>query len=79
MSKKNFNLKNMIETYKNANGDMETCWETFRNMYYMGFMEYETWVKFYDTCKDWYFDAPSNTVRRYGDDSVVYQLPTREF
>ena len=56
------NVKNMKETYKHAKKDMPKVWETFYTMYMMGFITSEEWNKFYDTCKDWYYEEENDWV-----------------
>ena len=49
---KKLNLKTMIATYKNSLNaeDAESVWNTFRQMYELGFISWETWSKFFDEC-----------------------------
>lgn len=49
---KKLNLKTMIETYKNAGSaeEADRIWTTFRQMYYLDFISWDTWSKFFDAC-----------------------------
>jgi hypothetical protein len=51
--KKSLTLKEMVNTYVNEAGvkEREKVWTTFWNMKCLGFIEGETWNKFYDKCK----------------------------
>lgn len=59
MKAKALNIKNMKETIVNYSGNNEDfikIWNDFYNMVCLGFISRETWVKFYDQCKDWEID-----------------------
>lgn len=49
---KKLNLKTMIETYKNAGSaeEADRIWTTFRQMYYLDFISWDMWSKFFDAC-----------------------------
>lgn len=50
---KSLNLKNMINEYVNADpASRLNLWNSFRTMRAFGFISWEHWCKFYDTCKD---------------------------
>lgn len=86
--KKALNLKNMKETIVNYSMDQNEfnkIWDTFYEMSCMGFIDQDTWKKFYEQCSGWYIDDINNCVRdgRHcpeGIDSIVWQYtPEAEY
>ena len=56
---KALNLKNMKETIINYSADQNEfnkIWDTFYNMYCVGFISLDTWSKFFEQCHGWYID-----------------------
>ena len=79
--KKLLNLKNMKETivnYSGCQGEFDKIWDAFYQMACIGFIDSDTWKKFYDQCGGWYVDEESDCVRDArntpcGVDSIVWQ------
>lgn len=63
---KNLNLKNMKETLINYSFNQEEfdkIWTEFYHMTYLGFISKDTWRKFWEQCRDWYFDEEENCIK----------------
>ena len=79
--KKLLNLKNMKETLVNYSGDNEELnkiWDAFYQMACIGFIDSDTWKKFFDQCRGWYVDEENACVRDglnaiEGVDSIVWE------
>lgn len=70
--KKALNLKNMKEIIVNYPGDQkefDKIWDSFYEMAVIGFIDPDTWKKFYNQCRGWYIDDKLYAVRddRTGD------------
>lgn len=53
------NIKNMKERIINYSGDQkefDIIWDSFYTMSCIGFIDRETWVKFFNECAGWYID-----------------------
>ena len=78
---KTLNLKNMKETIVNFSGDQkefDKIWDAFYQMACIGFIEQETWEKFFDQCAGWYVDEENACVRDErncpnGVDAIVWE------
>ena len=86
--KKLLNLKNMKETIVNYSSDQkefDKIWDAFYQMACIGFIDSDTWQKFFDQCRGWYVDEESACVRDErnapcGIDSIVWQYtPDAEY
>ena len=79
--KKLLNLKNMKEALVNYSGDNEELnkiWDALHTMACIGFIDYDTWKKFFDQCHGWYVDEENACVRdefntHEGVDSIVWE------
>lgn len=79
--KKLLNLKNMKETLVNYSGDNEELnkiWDALHTMACCGFIDSNTWQKFFDQCRGWYVDEENDCVRDElntpeGVDSIVWK------
>ena len=79
--KKLLNLKNMKETIVNYSGDQkefDKIWDAFYQMACIGFIDSDTWKKFFDQCRGWYVDEENACVRdelnaSEGVDSIVWK------
>lgn len=79
--KKLLNLKNMKETLVNYSGDNEELnkiWDALHTMACYGFIDSNTWQKFFDQCRGWYVDEENDCVRdelntHEGVDSIVWK------
>ena len=63
---KNLNLKNMKETLINYSGcqsEFDKIWDAFYEMSCVGFIDQNTWRKFYDQCKGWYVSEDEAEIR----------------
>lgn len=63
---KAFNLKNMKETlvnYSVGQEEFDKIWDTFYQMFLLGFISRDTWVKFSDQCTGWYVDEENGCIR----------------
>lgn len=63
---KNLNLKNMKETLINYSGcqsEFDKIWDAFYEMACVGFIDQNTWRKFYDQCKGWYVSEDETEIR----------------
>ena len=75
------NLKTMKETLVNYSGDQEKfskIWDMFYYLCCMRFISWETWSKFIEQCRGWYYDEYSNCIRderqsEEGVDSIVWK------
>ena len=80
MKVKELNLKNMKETLVNYSGNQDEfskIWNEFYEMFCMGFIGKETWIKFYKQCHGWYYDEYCDCIRderhcTEGVDSIVW-------
>ena len=78
---KSLNLKNMKETLVNYSWDQEEfskIWDVFYQMSVLGFISKETWKKFWEQCRGWYYDEYCNCIRderncQEGVDSIVWK------
>ena len=78
---KALNLKNMKETLVNYSGNQEEfskIWGMFYELVCKGFISWETWMKFTEQCRGWYYDEYCDCIRdeRYcteGVDSIVWK------
>ena len=64
--KKLLNLKNMKETIVNYSGDQkefDKIWDAFYQMACIGFIDSNTWKKFFAQCRGWYVDEENACVR----------------
>lgn len=66
----NLNLKNMMQRYHTSHAD-DKVWDAFFQMYSMGFISYETWMKFFEKCKDWVWDEEKHCVITMFTNEVV--------
>lgn len=79
--KKELNLKNMKETIVNYSvyqEEFDKIWDTFYQMYCLGFIDQDTWKKFYEKCAGWYIDEENVCVRdsqhcTEGMDSIIWK------
>lgn len=78
----------MKETLVNCSGDQEEfaeIWNGFHLMAYLRFISWETWFKFVEQCRGWYYDEYSDCIRderhcQEGVDSVVWKYtPDAEY
>lgn len=85
---KALNLKNMKETLVNYSRDQEEfgkIWNGFYQMVCLGFISRETWNKFANQCRGWYYDEYSDCIMDElnfpeGVDSVVWKYtPDAEY
>ena len=85
---KALNLKNMKETLVNYAGDQEEfseLWNGFAKLVFLGFISNETWKKFWEQCRGWYYDEYDNCIRderncQEGVDSIVWKYtPDAEY
>lgn len=63
---KNLNLKNMKETlinYSECQSEFDKIWHAFYEMACVGFIDQNTWRKFYDQCKGWYVSEDETEIR----------------
>lgn len=67
---KKLNLKNMTEMYYRAYAN-EKVWNAFYQMYLLDFISYETWVAFFERCKNWVYDEDKHCVVTMFDNEVV--------
>ena len=73
MKVKNLTYKNMVESYKEARADMNSVWDAFLTLRYMGYISEDTWLRFFNTCRSWDYnselaqviDADTGDVIRY--------------
>lgn len=73
--KKTLTLKNMVETYVNYTADqreMDKLWDAYYQMSCVGFIDPETWDKFSDRCRAWFFDEEARAIFD-GDDNYLEQ------
>lgn len=62
---KALNIKNMKERIVNYSGDQkefDRIWDGFYTMSCLGFIDRETWVKFFNECAGWYIDTDNNNI-----------------
>lgn len=79
--KKNLNLKTMKEALVNYSGDNEefnAIWDAFYKMTCCGFIDSNTWQKFFEQCRGWYVDEENACIRDElntpeGVDSIVWK------
>ena len=64
-------VKKMIDLYVEYGLD-ETTWDMLREMSYHGLISRENWVKFFETCKGWYFNEETNTIDDSETEKTVY-------
>ena len=85
---KALNLKNMKETLVNYSGDQDefsNIWNGFNQMFCLGFISREIWMKFSRQCRGWYYDEYSKCIRderncQDGVDSIVWKYtPDAEY
>ena len=85
---KALNLKNMKETLINYSGNQEefsNIWNEFFRMVCLGFISWQTWGKFDEQCRGWYYDEYSKCIRdechcQEGVDSIVWKYtPDSEY
>lgn len=80
---KALNIKNMKETLVNYSGEqseLEKVWESFYSMVCLGFIDRETWKKFFDQCKGWYITEDQSEVRDMEhDDALVWRYTSESF
>ena len=75
------NLKTMKETLVNYSGNQEEfskIWDMFYDLVCMRFISWETWMKFTEQCRGWYYDEYCNCIRderncQEGSDSIVWK------
>lgn len=78
---KALNLKNMKETlvnYSNNQEDISKIWRVFYQMLCLNFISWDTWRKFSEQCRGWYYDEYENCIRderhcTEGVDSIVWK------
>lgn len=70
MKAPNLSLVNMLKTYCDSKADV-TVWNAFYTMYNLGFITHETWLKFYNVCKDLVWDEEKQELIKMFDDDVV--------
>ena len=82
------NMKNMKETLVNYSGNQEEfskIWDMFYDLVCLGFISWETWKKFNEQCRGWYYDEYCNCIRderqcQDGVDSIVWKYtPDAEY
>ena len=82
------NLKTMKETLVNYSGNQEEfskIWDMFYDLVCMRFISWETWMKFTEQCRGWYYDEYCNCIRderscQEGVDSIVWKYtPNDEY
>ena len=62
---KALNIKNMKERIINYSGDQkefDRIWDSFYTMSCIGFIDHETWVKFFNECAGWYIDDEGENI-----------------
>ena len=77
------NLKNMKETIVNYSGDQrefDKIWDTFYQMSVIGFIDQDTWKKFFDQCNGWYVDDKICGIRDDKTGAVIWKYnPMTEY
>lgn len=75
---KALNIKNMKERIINYSGDQkefDRIWDSFYTMSCIGFIDRETWVKFFNETAGWYIDTDDNNIYvrdSRNNDSIVW-------
>lgn len=75
---KALNIKNMKERIINYSGDQkefDRIWDSFYTMSCIGFIDRETWVKFFNETAGWYIDSDDNNIYvkdSRNNDSIVW-------
>ena len=64
------NLKNMMQRYYDSKADNKV-WDSFFVMYSMDFISYNTWMKFFEKCKDWVWDEEKHCVITMFEEKIV--------
>ena len=62
---KALNIKNMKERIINYSGEQkefDRIWDSFYTMSCIGFIDRETWVKFFTECTGWYIDDEGENI-----------------
>lgn len=63
---KALNLKNMKEklvNYSECQSEFNKIWDAYYMMSCIGFIDQDTWKKFFDQCGGWYVDEKNSCVR----------------
>lgn len=75
--KKLLNMKNMKEVLVNYSGDqkeLDKIWDAFHVMACCGFVDNNTWRKFFEQCRGWYVDEENACVRDdLENDAIVWE------
>ena len=64
-------VKRMIDLYVEYGLD-ERTWDMLREMSLHGLISRDNWIKFFETCKGWYFNEETNTIDDSETGKTVY-------